>query len=26
MIPEEWQKGESFIGDYAKDGEILYAA
>ncbi|MEW6234934.1 MAG: nucleotidyltransferase domain-containing protein [Candidatus Omnitrophota bacterium] len=26
MTTEEWQKGESFICDYAKDGEILYAA
>jgi len=26
MTPEEWRKGDSFICDYAKDGEILYAA
>jgi predicted nucleotidyltransferase len=26
MTSDEWQKGESFICEYAKDGEILYAA
>lgn len=26
MTPEEWQSGESFICDFAKDGEVLYAA
>lgn len=26
MTPEEWEKGESLIISYAKDGEILYAA
>lgn len=26
MTPEEWEKGDSFICDYAKDGEVLFAA
>ena len=26
MTPEEWERGDSFIVDYAKNGEILYAA
>jgi len=26
MTPEEWQSGESFICDFAKDGEVLFAA
>lgn len=26
MTTEEWEKGDSFFCDYAKDGEILYAA
>lgn len=24
MTPEEWEKGESLIIDYAKDGELVY--
>jgi uncharacterized protein len=26
MTPEEWEKGESFVVDFARDGEVLYAA
>lgn len=26
MTPEEWERGDSFVVDYAKNGEILYAA
>lgn len=26
MTPEEWERGDSFISDYASDGEIVYAA
>ena len=26
MTPEEWERGDSFIVDFAKNGEILYAA
>ncbi len=26
MTPEEWEAGNSFVADYAKNGEILYAA
>lgn len=26
MTPEEWESGNSFVVDYAKNGEILYAA
>lgn len=26
MTPEEWEKGDSFICDYAQDGELLYSA
>lgn len=25
MTPEEWEKGESLIVEYAKDGEVIYA-
>lgn len=24
MTPEEWEKGESLIAEYAKDGEVIY--
>lgn len=24
MTPEEWQKGDSFVVDYAKNGEVVY--
>ena len=24
MTPEEWEKGDSFIVDYAKNGEVIY--
>lgn len=26
MTTEEWAKGESFVSDYARDGEVVYAA
>ena len=26
MTPEEWNRGESFVVDFAKDGEVLYCA
>jgi predicted nucleotidyltransferase len=26
MTPEEWESGDSFITDFASNGEILYAA
>ena len=26
MTPEEWERGDSFIVDYAKNGKILYVA
>ena len=26
MTPEEWERGDSFIADYARYGEVLYAA
>ena len=26
MTPEEWHRGESFIVDFARNGEVLYAA
>lgn len=26
MTQEEWEKGDSFITDYARNGEVLYAA
>lgn len=25
MTPEEWEKGESLVAEYAKAGEVLYA-
>jgi predicted nucleotidyltransferase len=24
MTPQEWQAGDSFIADYARDGEVVY--
>ena len=26
MTPEEWERGDSFIADFARHGEVLYAA
>jgi predicted nucleotidyltransferase len=26
MTPEEWERGESFVVDFARNGEVLYAA
>jgi len=26
MTPVEWERGDSFVVDYAKDGEVVYAA
>lgn len=26
MTPEEWEKGESFVVDFASNGEVLFAA
>ena len=26
MTPDEWEKGTSFVREYARNGEILYAA
>jgi predicted nucleotidyltransferase len=26
MTPEEWNRGDSFIADFARHGEVLYAA
>lgn len=26
MTMEEWKRGDSFISDYAKDGEVVYKA
>lgn len=26
MTPEEWDRGDSFIADFARHGEVLYAA
>jgi hypothetical protein len=26
MTPDEWEKGESFVVDFARNGEVLYAA
>lgn len=26
MTPDEWDRGESFVVDFARDGEVLYAA
>lgn len=26
MTTDEWEKGDSFLVDYAKDGDIVYAA
>lgn len=26
MTPNEWEKGDSFVIDYSRDGEILFAA
>jgi hypothetical protein len=26
MTPEEWERGDSFIADFARYGEVLYAA
>jgi predicted nucleotidyltransferase len=26
LTPDEWERGESFIVDFARDGEVLYAA
>ena len=26
MTPEEWERGDSFIVDYARSGEVVYAA
>ena len=26
LTPEEWEEGDSFIADFARDGEILFAA
>ena len=26
MTPDEWGKGDSFIADYARNGEVVYAA
>ncbi len=26
MTPEEWEKGESFVADFASNGEVLFAA
>ena len=26
MSPDEWNRGESFVIDFAKDGEVLYSA
>jgi len=24
MTPEEWQRGDSLIADYARNGEVVY--
>ncbi len=26
MTPEEWERGDSFVVDFARNGEVLYAA
>jgi len=26
MTPEEWERGDSIVVDYARNGEVLYAA
>jgi len=26
MTPEEWERGDSFVADFARNGEVLYAA
>lgn len=26
LTPEEWERGDSFVVDYARNGEVLYAA
>jgi uncharacterized protein len=26
LTPEEWEHGDSFVVDYARNGEVLYAA
>ena len=26
MTPEEWERGDSFVTDFARNGEILFAA
>ena len=26
MTPDEWEGGESFVADFARNGEVLYAA
>jgi predicted nucleotidyltransferase len=26
MTPEEWERGDSFIADFARHGEVLFAA
>lgn len=26
MTPDEWEKGDSFIAEYSKNGEVVYAA
>lgn len=26
LTPDEWEEGDSFIIDFARDGEVLYAA
>lgn len=26
MTPDEWERGDSFVVDYARDGEVIYSA
>ncbi|MGA7105197.1 MAG: hypothetical protein WBX49_07615 [Candidatus Deferrimicrobiaceae bacterium] len=26
LTPDEWERGESFVVDFARNGEVLYAA
>ena len=26
LTPDEWERGDSFVVDYARNGEVLYAA